>query len=444
MRFRRRLMCPVVDVRGNVTGYSGRVLDARAKAAKYVNSPETPIFTKGDQLYGAYTARSTARRAGRVILCEGNLDVVALWQAGFPGTVAAMGTALTPRQVRLVKRLSDQVICVMDGDAAGAKAAFASLLPFLEEGIQPRAVLLSGGHDPDSYVRENGADAFRALLASARPLLDLYIEREATSRPADALGRAEGLRALAPALRLLQDPLARDLYRQQVSATLGVGLDFVDRAIAEAVPAPAAAAPPAPPPAPPPPPPVFDPPPMWEPDEAGAYMDLPDGPDTPPPPAPVRPMPPLPRYERELAEYIADFPDLAVDLVRREGHKYLTHGGLADFLVRLCREVESDAVLDEDRLLREFPDAQVVAFWRERQARPSGLDRTHVRRALHDAVLRLEHGHWRRQRKDILRRLRAAPGGELAAELAEANRRLALITQRLSTPTTQPPAEGAN
>ncbi|MCB1185155.1 DNA primase, partial [bacterium] len=239
LRFRRRLMCPVVDVRGQVTGYSGRVLDAKAKAAKYVNSPETPVFTKGDQLYGAFTARSTARRAGRVILCEGNLDVVALWQAGFPGTVAAMGTALTTRQVRLVKRLSEQVICVMDGDAAGAKAAFASLLPFLEEGIQPRAVLLTGGHDPDSYVREHGADAFRTLLAAARPLLDLYIEREAAARPADALGRAEGLRALAPALRLLQDPLTRDLYRQQVASTLGVPLDFVDRAIQEAAPAPA-------------------------------------------------------------------------------------------------------------------------------------------------------------------------------------------------------------
>ena len=195
---------------------------------------------------------------------------------------------------------------------------------------------------------------------------------------------------------------------------------------------------------PPPDPPPDEPPPMWEEDEAGAFMDLSDGPDAPPVAPPVKPMPKLPRYERELAEYIADFPDLAVDLVRREGHKYLTHEGLADFLVRLCREVESDAVLDEDRLLREFPDAQVVAFWRERQARPSGLDRTHARRALHDAVLRLEHGHWKRQRKDILRRLGSTPGQELSSELAEVNRRLTLITRRLSTPTTQTPAEGAN
>jgi len=155
-------------------------------------------------------------------------------------------------------------------------------------------------------------------------------------------------------------------------------------------------------------------------------------------------MPTIPRYERELAEYIADFPMLAVDFVQREGTKYLTHSGLADFLVRLCREVESGAVLDEDRLLREFPDAQVVAFWRERQARRSGLDPERARRALHDGLLLLEQGHLRRQRDDVLQRIRTSASVGLVAELAEINRQLALIARRLSTPTTQPPAQGAN
>ena len=152
LRFRERLMFPVVDFRGDVTGYSGRILDARKKIAKYMNSPETPVFVKGEQLYGAFTARSVARRVGRVVLVEGNVDVVALWQHGLQGTVAAMGTALTPEQVRLVKRLSSNVICVMDGDEAGIKAAFSSLIPFLEAGIQPRAVMLDDGMDPDSFI----------------------------------------------------------------------------------------------------------------------------------------------------------------------------------------------------------------------------------------------------------------------------------------------------
>lgn len=469
-RFRRRLMCPVIDVKGRVTGYSGRVIDADAKGGKYVNSPETPLFIKGEQLYGAHTARATARQAGRVLLCEGNLDVISLWQAGFPGSVAAMGTALTPKQVRLVKRLADEVICVMDGDAAGAKAAFASLMPFLEEGVQPRAVMLTGGHDPDSYLRAHGIEAFRTLLDTAQPLFDLVIEKEARTHPADALGRVAALRAIAPALRLITDPLARDLYHQQICARLGVGPDFLNRALQEAEAPPArpaerAAERPAPRPSErvgpgrtpertpertpdhpwdPQDVPPGDPPPPDLRDLAPDRLPPPVGPDPTPRRKVLRPMPAIPRYERELAEYIADFPNLAVDFVQRQGTRYLTHSGLADFLVRLCAEVESGAVLDEDRLLREFPDAQVVAFWRERQARRSGLDPERARRALHDGLLQAEKGYLVRRRDTLKEQLLRERSPALQAEFAEVQRQITMIARRLSTPTNQPPAEGAN
>ncbi len=473
-RFRRRLMCPVIDVKGRVTGYSGRVIEADAKGGKYVNSPETPLFTKGDQLYGAHTARTTARQAGRVLLCEGNLDVISLWQAGFPGCVAAMGTALTPKQVRLVKRLADEVICVMDGDAAGAKAAFASLMPFLEEGVQPRAVMLTGGHDPDSYLRAHGADAFRTLLDTAQPLFDLVIEKEARTHPADALGRVAALRAIAPALRLITDPLARDLYHQQICTRLEVGADFLNRALQEAE-APLSARPGvvATHPGERPSERAADRPTersadrpgsgaprltagdrSWDPpdhapgpvprDPEGIRLPPPVGPDPTPRRKAARPMPEIPRYERELAEYIADFPNLVVDFVQRQGTRYLTHSGLADFLVRLCAEVESGAVLDEDRLLREFPDAQVVAFWRERQARRSGLDPERARRALHDGLLQAEKGYLVRRRDTLKEQLLRERSPALQAEFAEIQRQITMIARRLSTPTNQPPAEGAN
>lgn len=413
LRFRQRVMFPVVDLRGTVTGYSGRILDANAKAAKYLNSPETPLFTKGEQLYGAYPARAAGRKAGRIILCEGNVDVIAMWQAGFPNTVAAMGTALTPKQVRLVKRLSDQVVCIMDGDAAGAKAAFASLLPFLEAGMQPRAVMLPQGEDPDSFLKGEGADTLRAMLDDAPPLLDLHIERTAAQFPADPPGRVAALRAIAPALRELSDDLTRRLYRSQVSTALSLPADVIDGAIAEAEPPPPAAPAPAPWDAP-----ASDPWAMDPPEPPGWHDDAPLPAEPPPeayqadesqfagldlladPPQSIR-LVQIPRYEVELSEYIADFPHLVHRLQAEDAYKFLTHTGLADFLVRLCRELNSGAPLDEDRLLREFPDAQVVAFWRERQARRSGLDEHNAELALNIALLRAERGWLKRQRKAL-------------------------------------------
>jgi DNA primase len=206
LRFRQRVMFPVLDLRGEVVGFGGRVVEKDAKTAKYINSPETPVYTKGEHLYGIYQARQAARRDGRVVLCEGNIDVIMAWQAGFEGTVAAMGTALTAKQVRLVKRLSESIVCVMDGDAAGQKATFASLLAFLEEGLSPRAVALPAGDDPDSFLRTQGKPAFAALLDGATPLLAAHVRHVAAAHPRDPTGQVAALRAVAPALARVQDP----------------------------------------------------------------------------------------------------------------------------------------------------------------------------------------------------------------------------------------------
>lgn len=231
LRFRQRVMFPVLDLRGEVVGFGGRVVEKDAKTAKYINSPETPIYTKGEHLYGIYQARSAARRDGRAILCEGNIDVVMAWQAGFEGTVAAMGTAVTPKQVRLLKRLSESVVCVMDGDAAGQKATFAGLLAFLEEGLSPRAVALPEGDDPDSFLKTNGKAAFKALLDSAGSLLAAHVTHVAAAHPRDPSGQTAALRALAPALSRVQDPLERSLYLKMTAESLGVDVAFAEAAV---------------------------------------------------------------------------------------------------------------------------------------------------------------------------------------------------------------------
>jgi DNA primase len=378
LRFRQRVMFPVLDLRGEVVGFGGRVVEKDAKTAKYINSPETPVYTKGEHLYGIYQARQAARRDGRVILCEGNIDVIMAWQAGFEGTVAAMGTALTPKQVRLVKRLSENVVCVMDGDAAGQKATFAGLTSFLDEGLSPRAVALPPGDDPDSFLRTQGKPAFAALLDAASPLLAAHVRHVAAAHPKDPSGQAAALRVVAPALARVQDPLERSLYLGLAATEIGVELGLVEQAIAHAEKAPAGPgsararpprpdppretrrpAPSAPSPAPEPPGPDghLGPPPPWvdaePPPEAhepppGFAGHPPPGEDfgdteaRRPPPRPRQKKTALrpPALEVQVAGFICEFPHMVRDVRRLAGFESLTDENLRAFFARLCDVVD--------------------------------------------------------------------------------------------------------
>lgn len=388
LRFRQRLMFPVVDFRGDVTGYSGRILNANKKTAKYVNSPETPVFTKGEQLYGGFTAKSAARRVGRLIVCEGNVDVIALWDAGLEGTVAAMGTALTPQQARLVKRLSDQVVCVMDGDAAGAKAAFASLPTFLQVGIQPRAVMLPDGDDPDSYVQREGLNAFEVLVEAAPALFDLFLEKANAEHPSDPPGRSAALRQVAPVLACLDDELATDLYRARVRDVLGVPLELVNKALAGSKQKDRRGpVQPAPPPGPPPmeslEPQFFD--------SGGLSTGL-EGPDSLPrfsaSPAAISP----PRFVRHLFEILMQYPNFSSVLRAREAHNFLTHSSLAGFVQGLYGEVNAGRTPNVDRLLSEMEDPSAVAFLRDCQACRPMPEGPEIDQMFTEAVNRLELG----------------------------------------------------
>lgn len=229
LRFRNRVMCPIFDLRDRVVGYSGRVVNPEQKIAKYLNSPETPIFTKGDHLFGLKTARVAMRssKVEELILCEGNLDVISLWQAGFPNAVAAMGTALSERQAAIIKRLTKSVTCVMDGDQAGQKAAFKSLPVLLAQGLNVRGKPLPAEQDPDSFLKTYGAQSFKEWLSDAQPLLLTRLEALLREKPKDPIGQAEIVQELIPLVHLIQDEHQRPLFLDIIAKRLGVERSYL-------------------------------------------------------------------------------------------------------------------------------------------------------------------------------------------------------------------------
>lgn len=182
-RFRDRLMFPISDARARIIGFGGRALSATAKA-KYLNSPETPLFHKGRILYNYVPAREAARTAKSVIVVEGYMDVIALVQAGFGHTVAPLGTALTQDQIRILWRLAPEPVLCFDGDEAGTRAAYRAAdigLEMLAPGFSLRFAFLPQGMDPDDLVRAQGAQSLAEHLAAARPLVDVLWTRDAES-----------------------------------------------------------------------------------------------------------------------------------------------------------------------------------------------------------------------------------------------------------------------
>jgi DNA primase len=175
-RFRNRLMFPIFDGQGRVVAFSGRVMDKQAKAAKYVNSPETPIFHKGRILYGMHKARSHIAKSREAIVCEGQIDVIRCHQAGFLSAVASQGTAFTEDHVTALKRFADSVVIAFDPDKAGQDAAVKTSRLFIAAGLAVRVVSLPEGEDPDSLIRKRGSEAFREIVDGAGSAVAYQVE----------------------------------------------------------------------------------------------------------------------------------------------------------------------------------------------------------------------------------------------------------------------------
>jgi len=204
-RFRERVTFPIRNARGHLIGFGGRIIGKGEP--KYLNSPETPIFSKGSELYGLWEARQAIRKEGMVVVVEGYMDVVALAQLGIECAVATLGTATTPVHVQKLLRASDSVIFSFDGDKAGRKAAARALeacLPLLRDDISIRFLFLPDEHDPDSYVREFGADSFRKALREAMPLSQFMLAELVERHQMDeAEGRARCVHDARPLLQAM-------------------------------------------------------------------------------------------------------------------------------------------------------------------------------------------------------------------------------------------------
>ncbi len=223
-RFRDRIMFPIINVRGQVIGFGGRVLDKGEP--KYLNSPETPLFEKGRELYGLFQAQKFIRGGQRVLVVEGYMDVVALAQHGIGYAVATLGTATTPHHIQKLLRLAEQIVFCFDGDKAGQKAAWRALenaLPYLQDGKRISFLFLPVEHDPDSFVREFGKEVFEQRVAEAMPLSG-YLLHEICSgldlRTQE--GRNQLIQRAKPLLSAIASPVAGLLLRKEVATLSGI------------------------------------------------------------------------------------------------------------------------------------------------------------------------------------------------------------------------------
>jgi DNA primase len=232
-RFRNRVMFPILDARGNVIGFGGRIIGAGEP--KYLNSPETPLFEKGRELYGLYQARRAIRDANQVIVVEGYMDVVALAQHGVGNAVATLGTATTPMHVTKLLKMADNVVFCFDGDAAGRKAAWRALevsLPVLTDGKVVSFLFLPAEDDPDTYVRRLGKEAFQESIATAKPLSQfLFAELAGRVDMATEEGRARFLAQAKPLVAQIEAPALSAMLRRRLSELAQLGPDEIERLV---------------------------------------------------------------------------------------------------------------------------------------------------------------------------------------------------------------------
>jgi DNA primase len=222
-RFRGRIMFPICNDVGEVIAFSGRLLKDEEGAAKYLNSPETPLFRKGNVLFGLNKSKRALIEANCAIVCEGQLDLISLFEAGIANVVAPQGTAFTENQARILKRYVNEVVLCFDSDVAGAKAAERSLDALLENDFIVRVVELPQGDDPDSLVRRDGKEQFEERVANARDFFEYWIDREISSVDLTSTGaKIQAARNLAMTVSRVHDPVLRGEVINKASARLGV------------------------------------------------------------------------------------------------------------------------------------------------------------------------------------------------------------------------------
>ena len=222
-RFHGRVMFPIRSLSGRVLGFGGRILKSNVKAAKYLNSPESDIYHKSKVLYGMYYAKNSIVKKDRCLLVEGYTDVISMHQAGIENVVASSGTSLTIDQIKLVKRFTNNITLLFDGDAAGLKAALRGVNLILEEGLNVKIVTFPDGEDPDSYAKKVSSEELEDYINSeAKDFIEFKCSLLLEEAKEDPIKRAELIKDVASTIALIPDNVARTVYAQTSSKILGI------------------------------------------------------------------------------------------------------------------------------------------------------------------------------------------------------------------------------
>lgn len=416
-KFRGRLMFPVVQPGGTIIAFSGRILPEYAHedgrdtdAPKYMNSPESMLYTKGKTLFGLHLAGQPMRRANRAILVEGNVDVVSMHQRGFLETVAPLGTALTAPQVALIARFTDSVVLCLDGDNAGRKAARAAIPLLLDAGIDARIVPLADGEDPDTA----DPDRLKALLEQPSSALEWYMRQMVAAGARDSIDAQDrALSALAPLLARVKRDGARQLYIDRAAKLLGLPTGRISSALTSSgQQGSRAAAPPASP---------------------GAPAD---GPGPSARSSPARPLPELPRSQVALVALLVDNPHLATLAEQAKVEDYVTDPRLSPIVRAVLAAAFAGDQPGEGELLetvdpsvhRQLHDALFAGTFRDLEHPQKVLDN-----CIYDCVRdRLKHSR-RQLETDIrsaLERGEQQQARELSLKRTDVNRRLAELERQ--------------
>ena len=230
--FRNRVMFPIVDLRGNIIGFGGRVLDD--STPKYLNTGKTPVFDKGSNLFSMHFAKNADSK--RLILCEGYMDVIAVNQAGFENVVATLGTAITPDQARLISHYCDEVVIAYDSDGAGQRATQKAINHFSEVGLRTRILRMEGAKDPDEYIKKFGSARFRMLIEGSDDANNFMLDRCEDGIDIDTEGgKVELLKRVSNVLAGIESPLEREVYISRTAKKCDISPDILKSHISEII-----------------------------------------------------------------------------------------------------------------------------------------------------------------------------------------------------------------
>ena len=231
-RFRDRLMFPIHNDFGEVVAFSGRILDPKAKGGKYVNSPETPLFSKGNLLFGLHQSKRSIANAHQAIVLEGQLDLITTFEAGIQNVVAPQGTALTARHAALLRRFADEVVLFFDADAAGQKAGERALEVLFGAGLQVKIGEMPAGEDPDSLIRKSGSDAFRARVELAEDFFEFQIKRFlSTAESQTTAGRVAFARKMSHFINMVPDTVLRETFTSRLASRLKISQETMQQMV---------------------------------------------------------------------------------------------------------------------------------------------------------------------------------------------------------------------